>query len=55
MVVYTGHKNAVCIENQTCSTDAHNLWDKKLRKESHLIVTPTGQSHTGHVDYVVAL
>jgi aldose 1-epimerase len=53
MVVYTGHKKAVCIENQTCSTDAHNLWDRGLRKESHLIVIPTGQSYTGHVDYVI--
>lgn len=54
MVVYTGHPDAVCIENQTCSTDAHNLWDKGFRRESHLIIIPKGQSHTGHVDYVIA-
>jgi aldose 1-epimerase len=52
-VVYTGHKKAVCIENQTCSTDAHNLWDKGFEKESHLIVIPTGRSYSGHVDYSI--
>ncbi|HUD18896.1 MAG TPA: aldose 1-epimerase [Patescibacteria group bacterium] len=53
MVVYTGHKDAVCIENQTCSTDAHNLWAKGLRKESHLIVLKPGKSHKGDVSYII--
>ena len=53
MVVYTGHKKAVCIENQTCSTDAHNLWARGFKKESHLMVIPKGKKHTGHITYKI--
>ncbi len=53
VVVYTGHPKAVCIENQTCSTDAHNLWAKGLKKESHLIVIPKGKKHTGSIIYKI--
>ena len=52
-VVYTGHPGAVCIENQTCSTDAHNLWNKGLKEASHLLIVPPQQSHTGHIIYEV--
>jgi aldose 1-epimerase len=52
-VVYTGHPKAVCIENQTCSTDAHNLWKRGLKKESHLLILPPGKSHTGYILYKI--
>jgi len=52
-VVYTGEPHAVCIENQTCSTDAHNLWAKGLKKESHLLVVSPGQSKTGFISYII--
>jgi len=53
MVVYTGYKDAVCIENQTCSTDAHNLWAKGLKKESHLLTVAPGKAKSGYVGYTV--
>ena len=53
VVVYTGDPNAVCIENQTCSTDAHNLHERGLGRASHLLIIPPHQSHTGHVLYKV--
>lgn len=44
MVVYTPENERwFCVENQTCSTDAHNLFAKGLSKESHLLVVPPGQ------------
>jgi aldose 1-epimerase len=51
IVVYTGHPNAVCIENQTCSTDAHNMWTKGYKKESHLLIVKPKQANTGFIDY----
>ena len=44
-VVYTPvGKPSFCIENQTCSTDAHNLYDRGLVNESGLLVLPAGAS-----------
>ncbi len=40
-----------CTENQTCSTDAHNLYDQGLKKESHLQIVPPGKTATGWVEY----
>lgn len=54
MVVYTGHKGAVCIENQTCSTNAINLYNRGLTKESHLLVLEPGATHTGFVCYEIS-
>lgn len=52
LVVYTPAKEPwFCVENQTCSTDAHNLFNKGLKDESHLIVVPPGKIHTGWVEF----
>ena len=53
-VVYTGHKNAVCIENQTCSTDAINLYNRGFENESHILNLPPKKSHSGTVAYFVS-
>ena len=36
VVVYTPNSNFFCIENQTSSTDAHNLYARGFEKKSHL-------------------
>jgi aldose 1-epimerase len=39
MVVYTPSKrDFFCLENQTCSTDAHNLYEKGFTEEAHLLI-----------------
>lgn len=43
------------VENQTCSTDAHNLHHLGFRKEAHLQICPTGQQRSGWVEYSFAL
>jgi aldose 1-epimerase len=49
-VVYTPQgRPYFCIENQTCSTDAHNLHGKGFEREAHLIVLKPGESATGSV------
>ena len=41
VVIYTSPgKSFVCVEPQTCSTDAHNMYSKGFRKESGLIIVP---------------
>ena len=42
-----------CVENQTCSNDAHNLYSKGYQKESGLIIVHPGDNHKGHVMYSV--
>jgi len=50
MVVYTPPGKAFfCMENQTCSTDAHNLYAKGLEKEAHLLIAEKGQKVSGWV------
>jgi aldose 1-epimerase len=39
-----------CIENQTCSTDAHNLHAQGLRREANLQVAPPGKTASGQVE-----
>lgn len=52
LVVYTpADKPWFCVENQTCSTDAHNLFGQGLKKESNLIIVPPGKTHTGWVEF----
>jgi len=44
-VVYTPEgKDFFCIENQSCSTDAHNLYAQGLEKAAHLQILEPGQS-----------
>ncbi len=54
IVVWTGHPKAICIENQTCSADAHNLWARGFKKESHLLTVAPGKSRTGYIEYVIS-
>jgi aldose 1-epimerase len=53
VVVYTPNSDFFCIENQTCSTDAHNLHSRGLVDEAHLQIVKPGRKSGGHVDYVV--
>jgi len=55
VVVYTpANQPYFCIENQTASTDAHNLYAQGLKEQSGLIVLPPGMTHTGAVEYMVS-
>lgn len=50
MVVYTpAGRSFFCMENQTCSTDAHNLHAKGMERESHLLIADKGKSVSGWV------
>lgn len=50
LVVFTPRdKPYFCVENQTCSTDAHNLHAKGFGKEAHLLVVEPGQTTIGAV------
>ena len=50
MVVYTPPgRPFFCMENQTCSTDAHNLHAKGLEKEAHLLIAGSGKKVSGWV------
>jgi len=53
IVLFTGDKNDnfVCIENQTCSTDAINLSAKGYTKESGLQIL-NSPKHKGFIEYV---
>ena len=53
IVIWTGHPNAVCIENQTCSTDAHNLFAAGFTKESHLLTVAGGATSSGTISYEI--
>ena len=42
-----------CLENQTCSTDAHNLFDRGFVSESGLKFILPGNTYTGSVTYQI--
>ncbi len=46
-------KEYFCLENQTCSTDAHNLFDRGFEKVSGLNIVKPGEIHRGYVKYIV--
>lgn len=51
LIVYSpAGQDFVCVENQTCSGDVHNLHARGLREESHLLILPPGQKHRGQVE-----
>ncbi|MFC1489842.1 aldose 1-epimerase [Candidatus Latescibacterota bacterium] len=52
VVVYTP-RNAVCVENQTCSTDTHNLYSKGFEKESNLQIVEPGKKTDGYIEYLL--
>jgi aldose 1-epimerase len=55
LVVYTPPGRPVfCIENQTCSTDAHNLHDRGFTRQAHLQVLEPGRTARGAVDWRVS-
>jgi aldose 1-epimerase len=52
LVVYTPEGQPwFCVENQTCSTDAHNLHENGLKRESNLLIVEPGKSHSGWIEY----
>ncbi|MDZ7288500.1 MAG: aldose 1-epimerase [candidate division KSB1 bacterium] len=42
----------LCVENQTCSGDAHNLFARGFREQAHLLILEPGQTHRGEVEMV---
>jgi aldose 1-epimerase len=51
LVVYTHQPDTFCVENQTCSTDAHNLHTKGLVKEASLQVVPPKGKTSGAAEF----
>lgn len=43
-------KDFLCVENQTCSTDAHNLDAAGFVREANLLVVPSGGTREGWVE-----
>ncbi len=41
----------ICIENQTCSIDAHNMYSNGLKETSGLLILPPKQKFSGFVTY----
>jgi len=54
MVVYTQQPSFFCVENQTCSTDAHNFYARGLKDVSHLLLVPPGGTDTGWIHFQLA-
>lgn len=55
MVVYTPPGAPFfCMENQSCATDAHNLYEKGFREESGLRFVAAGGSIGGFIEYQLA-
>jgi aldose 1-epimerase len=52
MVVFTEQPGHFCVENQTCSTDAHNLDAAGLKEEAHLLQAKPHTSATGWVEFI---
>jgi aldose 1-epimerase len=52
MVVYTPENERwFCVENQTCSTDAHNLDQQGKKDVSHLLVVPAGKTASDSAEF----
>ncbi len=51
VVVYTPETDFVCVENQTCSTDTHNLYAQGLVRESNLLIVEPGMKNGGQIEY----
>lgn len=50
MVIYSPKGEPFfCMENYTCSTDAHNLLAKGFKKQSHLLIVEPGKIIQGQV------
>ncbi len=53
-VLYTPPSNFFCFENQTCSTDAHNLYSQGFREAAHLLIADPGKAVEGTVKIEIA-
>jgi len=53
-VVYTEEASHFCVENQSCSTDAHNLYARGLEKEAHLTILRPGESLMAWIEIAVS-
>lgn len=54
MVIYSPKgETFFCMENQTCSTDAHNLFSQDFKDEAHLLIAKPGESIKGWIDLVI--
>ena len=52
LVVFTpADVDAFCVENQTCSTDAHNLYAAGLQRAAGLQIAEPGEVRTGFVEW----
>ena len=51
LVVFTPRRPFFCVENQTCSTDAHNLAAQGKNDIAHLQVCPPGKTVSGWAEY----
>lgn len=51
LVVWTPNDPYFGIENQTCSTDAHNFYSQGKNDVAHLQICEPGQSQSGWVEY----
>jgi aldose 1-epimerase len=55
LIVYTpAGSDFFCVENQTCSGDAHNLYARGLQELAHLLILEPGKKHRGQVEMVWA-
>ncbi len=53
-VVYTPQgRPFFCIENQTCSTDAHNLYARGPQEAAHLTILEPGQAARAQIEFTV--
>ncbi len=43
-----------CVENQSCSTDAHNLYAQGKQELAHLVILAPGQSLNAWVEFTVS-
>jgi len=43
-----------CMENQTCSADAHNLYSKGYEDEAHLLILDPGESQVGTIEIILS-
>lgn len=51
LVVYTPDEPWFCVENQTSSTDAHNLYAKGQKREANLQIAEPGATRTGWIEF----
>lgn len=51
VVVYTPKQDFFCVENQTCATNAHNLYDDGYKKESGLLIIEPGEIKSGMLQF----